>query len=112
MKVSKALNRRLEELGYTTNEINELIKKYEIQAQQYINLMLKDINIKLEEGVTEILYENYIQFQLFSMVEMDDLVKDKKDFIDNTLKSIIDNYWNNKTKSLEISNKTRGIMVF
>ena len=105
MELPIILQKKLLKMGYTEEQISSNTTHFEEQAIEYINLKLGDIPIN--DVQKQMIVENYIHYQLFAFVENDNLVKDKKDFIDSTLNSIIKLHNENKTDK----SKKKGIMV-
>ena len=78
-ELPQALEIRLNKLGYNDEKITEKITEYSEEARVYINLELEGFELKEEE--IYLIKNNYIQYKLFSDVEMESLVEDKRIFI-------------------------------
>ncbi|WP_068449154.1 hypothetical protein [Caviibacter abscessus] len=111
MELPEALKLRLKDLGYTEVMIRENIEKYSKQAEQYIALRLGNSYI-LSDIQKEILIDNYIQYQLFAVVELDSLVEDKRIFLEHIFDEIKQNIDKTRQNKIEDNKRSRGIMVF
>lgn len=109
-KLPKALILRLKSLAISDEEINGLIEKYELEAREYISLMLP--NLFLTDIQKEILYNTYIQYQLFSYVELENLVQDKKIFLDDMITKILENEDKKMEEEKKESANSKRIRVF
>lgn len=113
-KLQEVLKHRLYQLGLTDDDILNQITEYEQEARDYISLVLP--NIKLTDGQLKVVIGAYVQYKLFSMVEMEGLVIDKKEYFDRIIDKIIENENNKIAQEKELKEvKTRNskrIMVF
>lgn len=109
-ELSPILRDRLIGIGLTNDEIDRKIEEYRFQAREYFSLVLSDI--ELTENQLNILTENYIQYKLFSMIEMESLVEDKKATISELVDAIKENHRNMKVNEDNKKNNTKRIMVF
>ena len=97
-ELPQALKIRLNKLGYNDEKITEKITEYSEEARVYINLELEGFELKEEE--THLIKNNYIQYKLFSDVEMESLVEDKRIFIRELIANI-------KKNKLRLQNEER-----
>lgn len=108
--LSPILKKRLIQYGLNEDEIQTKIKEYVGETRDYVSLVLP--NFLLTEGQLKIITDNYVQYKLFSMLEMETFVEDKRIFLD----SIIDSIKRDKKESMEnnINQKAqnKGLMVF
>ena len=112
-KLPLALKHRLESLEYSEENIQENINKYEEQAKSYIKARVnKHILDTIDNDTLTMFTENYIQYNLFALVEMEGLVEDKKIFIDELIKGINDNYKQDKEDEKEKNKQKRRIYVY
>ncbi|WP_064610393.1 hypothetical protein [Streptobacillus moniliformis] len=112
-QLPNALVLRLKKYRYTTEDISINISTYENQGNDYLILQLgAELYNKLSIQQKELLIINYIQYQLFAMVEMESLVRDKKEFIDNIIDKLIQTNIYEKEQRNERNKQTRGIKVF
>lgn len=94
------LKKRLLQYGLDESEIQNRIDEYVGETREYISLVLP--NYKLTDGQIKIIMDNYVQYKLFSMLEMESFVEDKRLFLDNIINTI---------KETD-GTKTKGIKVF
>ena len=103
-KLPPVLKLQLEDLNYTSEEIDEKIKIYSEEARTYINAELEGFEITEDE--TCLIRNDYIQYRLFADVEMEALVEDKriflKDFINNIRKNKLRIQEEKETEAKEI----------
>lgn len=105
-ELPQALKDQLELLGYTSQDIDKKIGKYSEEARTYIKGELEGFEITEDEIC--LIRNNYIQYKLFSDVEMESMVEDKRIF----LKDFINSIKKNKLRlQLEEKEKPRRIMV-
>lgn len=116
-KLQNILRHRLLQIGLTEEDILTQINEYKDEARDYLSLVLPDIIIN--ESQKKILIDTYIQYKLFSMIEMDGIVEDKKEHLDMLVEKILENEKDKRRrqkelKELEKDNKlnTKRIMVF
>lgn len=102
-KLSDMLRLKLKKLGLSDQDIEMKIIEYEEEAVVFINMRLGAI--QLEEKQVELLSNNYIQYQLFSFLEMESFVADKRDFLENLIEDIIKN---EKEKDINKKEKNRS----
>lgn len=83
-KLPTVLKNRLLDYEFTEESINESIKKYKQETRDYLSLVLLDFS-KITQAQLEILEDIYIQYKLFSVVEAEALVEDKKQALDEMI---------------------------
>ena len=100
LNLTPILKKRLLQYGLDESEIHNRIDEYVGETREYISLVLP--NYKLTDGQIKIIMDNYVQYKLFSMLEMESFVEDKRLFLDNIINTI---------KETD-GTKTKGIKVF
>lgn len=105
-----SLTKRLRQLGIDEEEKERLIIKYSEEAKEYIALMLPNFN--LSDKQVNILSEAYIQYQLFSYVELESLVEDKKNFLETVIEKIRENKENDSNLNIKENKNKKRIRVF
>lgn len=86
-ELSEMLKVRLIRLGMNETDISLKIEELKKQANAFIEMRLGEI--VLTEKQKEILENNYIQYEIFAQLEMENFTQDKRIFLDNLIDDII-----------------------
>lgn len=108
--LSPVLKKRLVQYGLSEDEIQSKIKEYIGETRDYVSLVLP--NFILTDGQLKIITDNYVQYKLFSMLEMETFVEDKRIFLESIIESIKRDKKESAENIVNEKSQTRGLKVF
>lgn len=109
-ELSGMLKVRLVRLGMDETDISLKIEELKKQANAFIEMRLGEI--VLTDKQKEILENNYIQYELFAQLEMENFTQDKRIFLDNLIEDIIRQDKEKKSKQQENRANNARIRVY
>lgn len=108
--LSPILKRRLIQYGLSEQEIQNKIEEYVGETRDYVSLVLP--NFILTDGQLKIITDNYVQYKLFSMLEMETFVEDKRIFLDSIIESIKRDKKESIENSISEKSHSKGLRVY